>query len=413
MSTVPVSKLWLVARKELLMTANTKAFVITTLTGPFIIVALFALPNLLARSAAEDVSALAGRRLAFVGAGALLPPIRAELAPLGIVVEEAGEAEPLADRVRDGDLDGYVVLPADVLGSEDARYFGDDAVDVALHALLEGVIGRAVVQRRLERAGLDAERVTSLTRRPRMQALVLDDEGAVEQDLEQSFLVMTAFVGLLYLMLMLYGQALGRAVLTEKTGKTAEIMLSSLHPFALLAGKVLAKALASVLQYLAWMLIALLAIEVLGPALGVSVPPIVQPGTLLTLLGFFTLGFLLYSAAFAMAAAIAADEQNFSQLLLPVMVVLVVPMVVMPSVLISSDGPLAVTLSLIPATAPVVMFMRVLVGDPGALQVAAGVAGVVLVTVAAVWAAAKVFRLGILLTGKKGTFGEVVRLLRA
>ena len=408
-----MSKLWLVARKELLMTANTKAFVITTLTGPFIIVALFALPNLLARSAAEDVSSLAGRKLAFVGAGALLPPIRAELAPLGIVVEEAGEAEPLADRVRDGDLDGYVLLPADVLGSEDAQYFSDDAVDVALHALLEGVIGRAVVQRRLERAGLDAERVTSLTRRPRMQALVLDDQGAVEQDLEESFLVMTAFVGLLYLMLMLYGQALGRAVLTEKTGKTAEIMLSSLHPFALLAGKVLAKALASVLQYLAWMLIALLAIEVLGPAVGVSVPPIVQPGTLLTLLGFFTLGFLLYSAAFAMAAAIAADEQNFSQLLLPVMVALVVPMVVMPSVLISSDGPLAVTLSLIPATAPVVMFMRVLVGDPGALQVTVGVAGVVLVTVAAVWAAAKVFRLGILLTGKKGTFGEVVRLLRA
>ena len=408
-----MSKLWLVARKELLMTANTKAFVITTLTGPFIIVALFALPNLLARSAAEDVSSLAGRKLAFVGAGALLPPIRAELAPLGIVVEEAGEAEPLADRVRDGDLDGYVLLPADVLGSEDAQYFSDDAVDVALHALLEGVIGRAVVQRRLELAGLDAERVTSLTRRPRMQALVLDDQGAVEQDLEESFLVMTAFVGLLYLMLMLYGQALGRAVLTEKTGKTAEIMLSSLHPFALLAGKVLAKALASVLQYLAWMLIALLAIEVLGPAVGVSVPPIVQPGTLLTLLGFFTLGFLLYSAAFAMAAAIAADEQNFSQLLLPVMVALVVPMVVMPSVLISSDGPLAVTLSLIPATAPVVMFMRVLVGDPGALQVTVGVAGVVLVTVAAVWAAAKVFRLGILLTGKKGTFGEVVRLLRA
>ena len=182
-----------------------------------------------------------------------------------------------------------MVFPADVLGSKDARYFGDDAVDVALQALLEGVIGRAVVQLRLERAGLDAERVTSLTRRPRMQALVLDDEGAVEQDVEESFLVMTAFVGLLYLMLMLYGQALGRAVLTEKTGKTAEIMLSSL----------------------------------------------------------------------------------------------------------------------------VVMFMRVLVGDPGTPQVAVGVAGMVLVTVAAVWAAAKVFRLGILLTGKKGTFGAVVRLLRA
>ena len=395
------------------MAAMTKGFLIMTLTGPFIIAALFALPSVLARNAADDVSALAGRTLALVGAGELLAPIRDELAPLGIVVEAASEAAPLADRVRAGDLDGYVVFPADVLGEEDPRYFSDEAVDVALRALVDGVIGRAVVQRRLEREGLDADRVTRLTRQPRMQALLLDAQGAVEQDLEESFLVVTAFVGLLYMMLMLYGQTISRAVLTEKTGKTAEIMLSSLHPFALLAGKLLGKGAAGVLQYLAWMVIALLVIEVLGPLLGVSVPPIVQPGNLLTLLAFFALGFLLYSAAFAMAGAIAADEQNLGQLLWPVMVALVVPMLVMPSVLITPDGTVALVLSLIPLTAPVVMFMRVLVGDPGALQVVVAVAGIVLVTVAAVWAAAKVFRLGILLTGKKGTFGEVVRLLRA
>ena len=160
------------------------------------------------------------------------------------------------------------------------------------------------------------------------------------------------------------------------------------------------------LQYLAWMLIALLVIEMLGPLAGVSVPPVVQPGNLLKLLVFFALGFLLYSAAFAMAGAIAADEQNLGQLLWPVMVALVVPMLVMPSVLISPDGTVAVALSLIPVTAPVVMFMRVLVGDPGALQVAVSVAGMALATVGAVWAAAKVFRLGILLTGTKGTLAR-------
>jgi len=408
-----VSKLWLVARKELRMAAMTKGFLITTLTGPFIIAALFALPSLLARSAADDVSALQGRTLVLVGAGDLLPPIRGELAALGIAVEEAAEAEPLADRVRAGDLDGYVVFPADPLGEEDPRYISDEAVDIALRALVDGVIGRAVVQGRLQRAGLDAERVTRLTRQPRLQALLLDEEGAVEQDLEESFLVVTAFVGLLYMMLILYGQSISRAVLTEKTGKTAEIMLSSIHPFALLAGKLAGKGAAGVLQYLAWMLIALLVIEVLGPLVGVSVPPVVQPGNLLTLLVFFALGFLLYSAAFAMAGAIAADEQNLGQLLWPVMVALVVPMLVMPSVLISPDGTVAVVLSLVPVTAPVVMFMRVLVGEPGALQVAVSVAGMALATVGAVWAAAKVFRLGILLTGTKGTFGQVARLLRA
>ena len=138
-----------------------------------------------------------------------------------------------------------------------------------------------------------------------------------------------------------------------------------------------------------------------------------QPGNLLTLLVFFALGFLLYSAAFAMAGAIAADEQNLGQLLWPVMVALVVPMLVMPSVLITPDGTVAVVLSLIPVTAPVVMFMRVLVGEPGALQVAVSVAGMAVATVGATWAAAKVFRLGILLTGTKGTLGQVARLLRA
>lgn len=408
-----VSKLWLVARMELRMAAMTKSFLITTLTGPFLIVALVALPQVLAQNAAEDTSSLEGTTVALVGADGLLPAIRAELEPLGMVVEAAGEAAPLSDRVRAGDLDGYVVFPADPLGEESPRYFSDDAVDIALRAAVDRAIGRAVVQRRLELAGLDVDRVTRLTRQPRLQALLLDEEGAVEQDLQESFLVVTAFVGLLYLMLVLYGQAIGRSVLTEKTGKTAEIMLSSLRPFVLLAGKVTGKGLAGVLQYLAWMLISLVAIDVLGPLLGVSVPPFVRPGNLLALLGFFALGFLLYSAAFAMAGAIAADEQNFSQLLWPVMVALVVPMLVMPSVLIDPGGPLAVALSMVPATAPVVMFMRVILGEPGALEVAAAAAGVAVVTGAAVWAAAKVFRLGILLTGKKGTFGEIVRLLRA
>ena len=407
-----MSKLWLVARMELRMAAMTRAFLVTTVTGPFLLVAVIALPQVLARNAAEDVSSLAGRTVALAGAGDLLPAIRAELEPLGLIVREAGEEAPLAGRVRAGDLDGYVVFPADVLGQDDLRYVSGDAVDLALRTSLEGAIGRVVVQRRLARAGLDADLVTRLTRQPRLQALVLDDDGAVEQDLEESFLVVTAFVALLYVMLVLYGQAIGRSVLTEKTGKTAEIMLSSLRPFALLAGKVTGKGLAAVLQYLAWMLISLVVIEVLGPRLGVSVPPFVRPGNLLALLGFFALGFLLYSAAFAMAGAVAADEQNFSQLLWPVMVALIVPMLVMPSVLISPDGPLAVTLSLIPATAPTVMFMRVTLGAPGALQIAAAAAGVAAVTGAAVWAAAKVFRLGILLSGSKGTFGRIVRLLR-
>ena len=403
-----VSKLWLVARKELRMTA-TRAYLISTAVGPLLIVALTVLPVLLGRSQIDG--SLAGRKLAVVAADSLLPAVRAEFAPIGLAVEEAADDTGLSERVRAGDLDGYVVFPP-IFGTERPRYVTGAVLDTLQRQLTEA-IGRTIVRRRLELAGLDAERVASLTRHPDVQVLVIGERGEVEQNPGESFLAAMAVIGLLFLMVEVYGQTLGRAVLTEKTGKTAEIMLSSMKPFELLAGKVLGKGLAGLLQFLAWLLVALLVVEVVGPLLGMPAPPFVQSGRILAVLGFFVLGFLLYSAVYAIAGAIAADAENYSQLVWPVFVMQIVSMVFTVAVLVRPDGPLAVTLSMIPVTAPVVMFMRLFIGNPGAVQVAIAVAGVVLLTAAVVWAAGKAFRLGILLTGKKGTFREVVRLLRA
>ena len=235
----------------------------------------------------------------------------------------------------------------------------------------------------------------------------------MEQDFLESFLSVMAFIAMLFTILEVYGQALGRSVLSEKTARTAEIMLSSLPPFALLARKILGKGLAGVLQYLVWVVISMAVVYTLRQRLDVSVPLMVHPGNFLALMGFFVLGFLLYSAAYAIAGAVATDDDNFSQLMWPVSVMQLVPLVLTLAVLNSPDSPLAVILSLIPVTAPMVMFTRVVVGDPGVVQIVVAVAGVMLVTAVAVWAAAKAFRLGILLTGKKGTFREIVRLLRA
>lgn len=408
-----MSKLWLVARKELMMTAGTKSYVITTVAAPFLMAAFIAVLVLLGENLSDNRTAVEGRSLAFVAAGPLLPAIREELAAPGVAVEEASAEAGLADRVRAGELDGYVVFPDQRLGPEGPRFVTDDIANLALREAVSVAIGRTVVRQRLANEGLDAERIGTLTRRPRLQVRALADEGEVEQDWTGVFFTVIAFVVLLYMTILLYGQALGRAILTEKTGKTVEIMLSSLPPTALLAGKLLGKGLAGLIQVCVWVLIGIVVIELLGPRLDLPVPPLVRVETLAALVGFFVLGFLLYSTAFAMAGAIAADEQNFSQLLWPVIVILMLPMILMSGLLTAADGPLAVVLSLFPATAPVVMFMRVILGEPGPLQVVVSVAGMVLVTVIAVWAAAKVFRLGILLSGSKGSLGEIVRLLRA
>ena len=391
------------------MTA-TRTYLIATVTGPLVIVALIVLPALLIRT--QVASSLDGRTLAVVATEALLPAVRAEFTPLGVTLEEATGESGLAERVRAGDLDGYVVFPAGVLGTEDPRYITGAALNT-LRRQVSDAIGRTVVRRRLERAGLDAERVTSLTRLPRVQELVLGREDQVEQAPGESLTVVIILVGLLFMMLEVYGQTLGRAVVKEKTEKTAEIMLSSLPPFALLAGKVLGKGMAGLIQYLTWLLVAVVAVEVIARRLGVSPPPFVNAGGMLAALAFFVLGFLLYSAVYAIAGATAHDEENFSQLMWPLFIVESVSFSLAIALVVNPDGPLSVILSLVPVTAPIVMFMRVFIGHPGALQVAVAVAGVALLTVAAVWAAGKAFRLGILLTGNKATVGQIVRLLRA
>ena len=402
-------KLWRVARKEFYMMARTKLYIISTVSGPFVISALITLPLLL------DLvnSSIEGKSLALVSAGPLLPLIQAELSPHGVFVEGAANESDLTDRVRTGDLDGYVVFPADVFGTEEPRYVSGGAVDIDLSRLISSSINHAMVQRRLQIEGFSAEHIAILTRRSQVQELMLNEEGEVEQDFLESFLSVMAFIAMLFTILEVYGQALGRSVLSEKTGRTAEIMLSSVPSFALLAGKILGKGVAGVLQYLVWVIISVAVVATLGQRLDVSVPSLVHPGNFLALMGFFVLGFLFYSAAYAIAGAVATDEDNFSQLMWPVSLLQLVPLVLTFSVLSNPDSPLAVIFSLTPLTAPMVMFTRVVIGDPGLVQVAVAVAGVILVTVVAVWAAAKVFRLGILLTGKKGTFREIVRLLRA
>jgi ABC-2 type transport system permease protein len=134
--------------------------------------------------------------------------------------------------------------------------------------------------------------------------------------------------------------------------------------------------------------------------------------TLLYLVLFFLLGFFLFASLFAAFGAAAQDEQNLGQLSWPVIVVLVFPMVSAGPIITAPSSSFSVFLSLFPFTAPIVMFVRILVSDPRSWQIAVSV-GIQVVTVAVVMLlSAKIFRVGILMTGKRFTFAEVVRLLR-
>jgi ABC-2 type transport system permease protein len=408
-----MNKLAKIIRMEFRLTAANKAFIILTILGPFLIAAVTVLPTVLTASgsamgAAETKIALVGANPAFVASVA--PTFAASRIR---VSASAGPAESMDAALLAGTMDGYLVVPEDLLAATRLEYVSKVAADFRVLGVLQGVIGQAITTARLVKAGIPASNVAALTQPPVFETRQLTASG----EKKSSDFLTTLMSGLLlamiiYMTVLLYGQAIGRSVLIEKTSKTVEIMLSSVRPMDLLFGKILGKALASLLQYGVWVVISTLVLRLLRPVFGVTISLSVNASTFGWLVLFFLLAFFLYCSLYAALGASAEDEQHLSQLAWPVIVFLVIPIVMISPIITSPQAPFVVGLSLFPLTAPIVMFMRIVVGSVDTWQILLSV-GLMLVTIALViWLSAKIFRVGILMTGKRFKLGEVIRLAR-
>jgi ABC-2 type transport system permease protein len=408
------SRLSQIIRMEFRLTAANKAFIVLTVLGPFLIFAVTALPAVLATRG--GVGGNADLKVAVANADpAFLDGMRAALAQSRIRVFEAeGSAETLNAAVRGGTFDGYLILPDDLASAARIEYVSKNVSDFRVTGVLQGVIGQSVVALRLIQAGLPAEKVPELTRPPVIVTQQLPAQGQKETRDFLSVLMTGLTLGmLLYMTVLLYGQTIGRSVLTEKTSKTVEIMLSTVRPMELLFGKILGKALASLLQYAVWLSVTALFLRLLGPRLGLAISLGGSLSTLGFLVLFFVLAFFLYCSLFAALGAASQDEQHLGQLSWPLIVFLVVPIVMISPVIGSPNSPLIVALSLFPLTASEVMFMRIVAGAAAPWEILASV-GILLASIAgAVALSAKIFRVGILMTGKRFRLPEILRWIRA
>jgi len=192
-----------------------------------------------------------------------------------------------------------------------------------------------------------------------------------------------------------------------------DILLSSAPAEDILFGKLLGIGLAGMLQYAAWIAMTGGALALAKPLLGVELP--VAPGAqaYLWLAVFFALGYLLYASFYAAFGAASEDDQHMAQLSMPVVFILVIPMVMVQSFVQRPDSPLAVALSYVPFTSPMVMLVRLLAGSAGPLEAALS-AGILCLSIAvSVLLAAKVFRTGLLMTGKNFGFRDIAAWLKA
>jgi len=412
------AKLWAIVRREYIERVRTKAFVIGTILGPLVMAAMMIFPILAARSKGKPLrvavlDATGELRRAVEGAlreAQVDGRARFDVQPGGAGAPDASEAE-LKQAVLDKRLDGYLALPADAVSSASASYFGRNVTNRIDLRTMERTVSAVLVARRLASAGLDPGKVKDLTRELEMKTIRISDQGEREDQGAATFLALILLM-ILYISILLWGQAVLTSVIEEKTSRVVEVMASGVPTTTLLLGKLLGVGGAGLTQFLAWSLSLFFVSLASAGSIGSFTMPEITPLMLVSFVAFFLLGFFFYAALYAAIGASVNTVQEAQGLVFPVMLPIILAMVCWPAVLQSPDGTLAVTVSMIPGMSPLIMFLRIVVLTPPMWQILLSIALLVLGILAVVWVAARVYRVGILMYGKRPTFPELMRWVR-
>ena len=424
-----MGKTFVVAKREYLERVRGKWFVIATVFGPVLFGALMIGPSLLGErtGASHDVADVAildatgtdvGRRL-----GDRLRGPTGDTTLARVVVLPPGDvaaAESTATRaVAARELQGYFVLDSATLQGLSARYAGRNVSSVSDLEELRTAVRNTVLAYRLEQAGVASPQVRSLTE----TRLALETERVTERGRGGSGIANVIFgvavAGLLYLSLIIYGVSVMRGVQEEKQTRVAELVVASARADALLIGKVLGIGAVAFTQMAIWAAAAALLLNLRVPILallgieGMNIPlPSITLGAVALLLLFFVTGFVLYAALFAATGAMVNSDQEAQQAAMPVMFLLVASSLFLQPTLQNPNSRVAEVASWVPFTAPVVMPLRMSLTSVPPLEIALTLLGVVLACGAVVWLAARIYRVGLLMYGKRPTIGELVRWVR-
>jgi ABC-2 type transport system permease protein len=236
--------------------------------------------------------------------------------------------------------------------------------------------------------------------------------GEKANEFERMYITSIIFIMLLYMTILLWGIAVQRSIIEEKNNRVVEVLLSSLKPFDLMAGKILGVGAVGLTQYAIW---GVFGVGLTSYALTTGqFSQYVSFGwvTVAFFALFYVLGFLFYSTLFAGIGAVCNTDQEAQQLQTPVVMCLAFTIVIPMAVMQNPDGTFATVCSMIPFFAPILMFMRINILMPPAWQIVLSVAILVASIYFAGVLAAKIFRIGILMYGKRPDVREILKWVR-
>lgn len=412
-------EMYVIAKREFVERVKSKWFIIMTVLWPLLMVLMMVIPALLGGQGTEgakvhivDKSGVVGEQIAFNAALWMKWDVK-------VVPSDTDEKE-LNRRIRAHDINGYVIVPKDALDGGEIVYNGDNASNQTVTILFTKAASSAVIQKRAERAGISGTQLMAINMPVNVDARHTNGEEAGSAGIFV-FLIGYMISFLIYMAITLYGIGVMRSIVTEKSSRIVELLVAATTPRAMMSGKIAGVGAAGLVQIGIWFLLAKVGMTYKDDLLGLfgasgggatSMMPSLTNGQVLVVMLCFLFGYLFYSAMYAAVGAMVASEQDSQQAQMPITFLLVIGMVAIMAVTNDPQGRVSTIMTMVPFWSPMLMPLRFFLGGAtgGEVAIAIGILAVSTVIVARI--AAKIFRVGILMYGKRPSLRELVRWVR-
>jgi ABC-2 type transport system permease protein len=429
-----VHNLWLIARREYIARVRTRGFVITTVLIPLIMLGFIV--GSLVLGAHEDLD----RRIVVVSSDlSLAEAVQAQLqkspsdtaaasAPrAGLislhtparpprftvdVMEPAGDTRALLDQdLDDNEIDGYLwISPASADHPAAFAYTPRSSSDQLTRSAVTAALNRVLLRSQLAHRGVASEDAEALLQSVEVHTL----RESHHHDRAASMISIGILFFIMYFVIMNYGMNVARSIIEEKTSRIFEVMLAAVRPEEMMAGKILGVGAVGLTQVAIWLTSILLAVGHSGGVMlgGEAVHPSITGQQLVFFFVFFLLGYLFYSCIAAAFGAMANSEQELQQMNIFLVLPLIFCFVALGTMLSTPDAPVARILALIPPFTPLLMYMRVSLGHPHPWEVALSIALLSGSIAGLVWLTSRIYRVGVLMYGKRPGIAELMRWLK-
>jgi ABC-2 type transport system permease protein len=430
---------WLIIQREYLERVRTRSFIVLTLLLPAIMAGAFVIPAKLATMKSSKTQRLvvvtSTPQFGEIVRQQLLTSTKTDEEKAGTdkdkdrevdnddkpssnyaidVDSNLSEAErtALRNRVNAGDIDGYLWLSDDAVKARKITYYGREAGGFMEKSWLSAQLDRAILLQELAQRGVSGAEADELLKPVKLESLHLEAGRETKANDRGMFFAIFAMVMLLYTAVIFYGVSVMRAVLEEKNSRVMEVLLSSATSTELMAGKLIGVGAVGLTQIGIWIAMAgaytLPALAASASAGEIRIPPLTLAGFAL----FFLLGYLLYSSIYAAIGALITSEQEGQQLQFIIILPLIISVFMMGPVMRAPDSPVAVWTSMVPFFSPVLMYLRIAVQPPPLWQIALSLVLLVATIAGMLILCARIYRIGILMYGKRPTLPEIVKWLK-